>query len=203
MAYSCVCMCMWCGMCVAAAETAGTFASAVRKSDDKCDAALQRVCGTVNYDAVPPGTPPGMFPMPSDCSKCAGAHQQPLRAAGCTDVQIRTWCADPFAGSFLLNGILNEVPQGSNRAWVTALNTWFGNTTQKWTRCCGGGPVAATKWFNRNLTCNTADAFHALCDAHNQTLIVLHNAGGDFFGRTNPGNFTFGGFVRSYPAWLC
>jgi hypothetical protein len=42
------------------------------------------------------------------------------------------------------------------------------------------------------------------CDGHTPTLTVAHNAGGPCHNAagpcgTNPGNFTFGGFVRSSP----
>ena len=59
--------------------------------------------------------------------------------------------------------------------------------------------------------CDTAAKFHAACDAHTPTLTVAHNAGGtsepswlnDGVSQTNPGNFTFGGFVRTPSCRAC
>ena len=47
--------------------------------------------------------------------------------------------------------------------------------------------------------CDNGTKFHAGCDAHTPTLTVVHNADGTYLGKTNPGNFTFGGFVRTPP----
>ena len=56
------------------------------------------------------------------------------------------------------------------------------DTSQEWSLCC-----------STFEGCDTAAKFHAACDAHTPTLTVAHNAGD---GGSNPGNFTFGGFVR-------
>ena len=83
--------------------------------------------------------------------------------------------------------------------WGGTLNGWAGKGEgQEWSLCCStfGG-------------CDTAAKFHAACDAHTPTLTVAHNAGGTQTGdhcdggynkdcKTNPGNFTFGGFVRAF-----
>eukprot|EP01045_Picozoa_sp_COSAG04_P025370 COSAG04_NODE_3319_length_2939_cov_23.714085_1_plen_716_part_00 len=76
--------------------------------------------------------------------------------------------------------------------WGTTLNGWvteeWGNElsgwthAQHWRRCC-----------STFEGCDTGAKFHAACDSHNTTLTVAHNAGD---GGSNPGNFTFGGFVR-------
>ena len=83
--------------------------------------------------------------------------------------------------------------------WGGKLNGWAGKGEgQEWSLCC-----------STFEGCDTAAKFHAACDAHTPTLTVAHNAGGtsdcpswqyDCTGYgSNPGNFTFGGFVRSSP----
>ena len=59
-----------------------------------------------------------------------------------------------------------------------------GMEAQGWSLCC-----------STFEGCDTTAKFHAACDAHAPTLTVAHNAGSD--DGSNPGNFTFGGFVRS------
>ena len=67
--------------------------------------------------------------------------------------------------------------------WVTEGNRSAAfHEDQEWALCC-----------STFEGCDTAAKFHAGCDAHNTTLTVAHNAGD---GGSNPGNFTFGGFVR-------
>ena len=66
--------------------------------------------------------------------------------------------------------------------WSGQLNAWAGMEGQEWSLCC-----------STFEGCDTAAKFHAACDAHTPTLTVAHNAGD---GGSNPGNFTFGGFVR-------
>ena len=80
--------------------------------------------------------------------------------------------------------------------WGGQLNIWAGMEGQEWALCC-----------STFQGCDTGAKFHAACDAHTPTLTVAHNAGcpsncTDSQGNpvaTNPGNFTFGGFVRSPP----
>ena len=68
--------------------------------------------------------------------------------------------------------------------WGGTLNGWAGKGEwQEWALCC-----------STFEGCDTGAKFHAGCDAHTPTLTVAHNAGN---GGSNPGNFTFGGFVRS------
>ena len=72
--------------------------------------------------------------------------------------------------------------------WGETLNDWAGGrqpngTDQRWELCC-----------STFLGCDDASAFHDACDAHSFTLTVARNAGDN---RSNPGNFTFGGFVRA------
>ena len=68
--------------------------------------------------------------------------------------------------------------------WGGTLNGWAGKGEgQEWSLCC-----------STFEGCDTAAKFHAGCDAHTPTLTVAHNAGN---GGSNPGNFTFGGFVRT------
>ena len=67
--------------------------------------------------------------------------------------------------------------------WGSALSNW--TNAQHWRLCC-----------STFEGCDTAAKYHAGCDAHAPTLTVAHNAGN---GGSNPGNFTFGGFVRSPP----
>ncbi len=70
--------------------------------------------------------------------------------------------------------------------WGVTLNGWAGkDASQEWALCC-----------STFEGCDTAAKFHAACDAHTPTLTVARNAGN---GRSNPGNFTFGGFVRPPP----
>jgi len=112
------------------------------------------------------------------CAECAGTHQQALKAAGCGNDAIAAWCAGvaPFRGSKLL----------TDEEWGGQLNTWAGMEGQVWALCC-----------STFEGCDTAAKFHAACDAHTPTLTVAHNAGGtNQFHHVNPGNFTFGGFVR-------
>ena len=71
------------------------------------------------------------------------------------------------------------------------LNGWAGmGDSQVWSLCC-----------STFEGCDTAAKFHAACDAHTSTLTVAHNAGGTRpdGSHPSPGNFTFGGFVRSPP----
>ena len=72
--------------------------------------------------------------------------------------------------------------------WAWQLNAWAGKLDREWSLCC-----------STFEGCDTAAKFHAACDAHTPTLTVAHNAGD---GGSNPGNFTFGGFVRSPPPRL-
>ena len=73
--------------------------------------------------------------------------------------------------------------------WGETLNTWASRKGQEWGLCC-----------STFEGCDTAAKFHAACDGRAPTLTVAHNAGGTwtFNGKafTNPGDFTFGGFVR-------
>ena len=75
--------------------------------------------------------------------------------------------------------------------WGGQLSVWAGTEGQEWALCC-----------STFEGCDTAAKFHAACDAHTPTLTVAHNAGGTtpsglpHEGEINPGNFTFGGFVR-------
>ena len=68
--------------------------------------------------------------------------------------------------------------------WGSALRGWSG--ASHWRLC----------YSTFDDPSPTAAAFHQACDAHETTLTVAHNAGN---GGSNPGNFTFGGFVRSPP----
>ena len=79
-------------------------------------------------------------------------------------------------------------------AWGATLNAWADKKGQGWSLCC-----------STFEGCDTAAKFHKRCDAHAPTLTVAHNAGGTSTdkhnkGEVNPGNFTFGGFVRIPPA---
>ena len=76
------------------------------------------------------------------------------------------------------------------------MNGWAGKGEgQEWSLCC-----------STFEGCDTPAKFHAGCDTHTPTLTVAHNAGGtqehpdcdsgDKDCKHNPGNFTFGGFVR-------
>ena len=76
--------------------------------------------------------------------------------------------------------------------WGEQLNTWAGVEGQEWALCC-----------STFEGCNTAAKFHAACDDHAPTLTVAHNAGGNNGGEVNPGNFTFGGFVRTPSSPAC
>ena len=69
--------------------------------------------------------------------------------------------------------------------WDAALSGWIDDEGREWALCC-----------STFEGCDTAAKFHAACDDRTPTLTVAHNAGN---GGSNPGNFTFGGFVRSSP----
>ena len=67
------------------------------------------------------------------------------------------------------------------------LHPWADMTGREWVLCC-----------STFEGCDTAAKFHAACDEHTITLTVARNAGcseQDCPGYSNPGNFTFGGFV--------
>jgi len=143
---------------------------------DSCVAALAKACGTKRSDVFA-------------CAECAGAHQHALQAAGCGNDAIAAWCAGAapspappqqlaaFRGSRLI----------TDTAWGRQLNTWAGMEGREWSLCC-----------STFEGCDTGAKFHAACDAHTPTLTVAHNTGGtNDKGEKNPGNFTFGGFVRS------
>eukprot|EP01045_Picozoa_sp_COSAG04_P003205 COSAG04_NODE_129_length_24418_cov_207.438217_8_plen_726_part_00 len=66
--------------------------------------------------------------------------------------------------------------------WASTLSNWTGRLDREWSLCC-----------STFEGCDTAAKFHAACDAHTPTLTVARNSGD---GEVNPGNFTFGGFVR-------
>ena len=66
--------------------------------------------------------------------------------------------------------------------WGNQLNAWADMEGREWSLCC-----------STFEGCDNATKFHAGCDAHTPTLTVARNAGD---GGSNPGNFTFGGFVR-------
>ena len=79
--------------------------------------------------------------------------------------------------------------------WGGTLNGWVDEGEgQEWALCC-----------STFEGCDAAAKFHEGCDAHNTTLTVVHNAGCLVAGSacdpensgSNPGNFTFGGFVRT------
>eukprot|EP01045_Picozoa_sp_COSAG04_P018755 COSAG04_NODE_1760_length_5665_cov_4.392203_2_plen_786_part_00 len=82
--------------------------------------------------------------------------------------------------------------------WGKELHSWSNSSVSSvWAKCC-----------STLEDCDTAAKFHAACDAHAPTLTVARNTGGtvakcDFqdvgCDKTNPGNFTFGGFVRATP----
>ena len=63
------------------------------------------------------------------------------------------------------------------------LVAWVGKKSQVWSLCC-----------STFQGCDTAAKFHTNCD-NKSTLTVAHNAGN---AGSNPGNFTFGGFVRTF-----
>ncbi len=69
--------------------------------------------------------------------------------------------------------------------WGGQLNVWAVTEGQEWSLCC-----------STFEGCDTGAKFQQLCGAHSRTLTVVHNSGGTALGATNPGNFTFGGFVR-------
>ena len=72
--------------------------------------------------------------------------------------------------------------------WGGQLSAWAGKGEgQEWSLCC-----------STSEGCDTAAKFHAGCDAHKPTLTVAHNAGDTHYGEVNPGNYTFGGFVRTF-----
>ena len=70
--------------------------------------------------------------------------------------------------------------------WGEVLNGWTNSTvaTDEWMMCYSSLTDDAT----------TPAAFHSQCDPYNATVSVMHNAGGEHNGKTNPGNYTFGGF---------
>ena len=164
-----------------------------------CDAALDRACAAEKSPVFL-------------CAECAGKNQHALKAAGCSNDAIANWCAGvapppaPCPGGFCgatcdrtgpgsRHGCAAVSPQfpGSRlitAAWGAMLNAWADKKGQVWSLCC-----------STFEGCDTAAKFHAGCDSHNTTLTVAHNAGGtDKYGKSsNPGNFTFGGFVRSPP----
>ena len=143
-----------------------------------CEMALQGACGALRGAAF-------------DCTMCAGRSQQLLRHASCTNTDIQSWCSDaPPAppppspargGGFPRSRLLTS-------AWGRKLNSWAGRTSEaEWSLCC-----------STFEGCDTAAKFHAGCDAHKPTLTVAHNAGDTHYGEVNPGNYTFGGFVRTF-----
>ena len=148
---------------------------------DSCVAALAKACGTKRSDVFA-------------CAECAGAHQHALQAAGCGNDAIAAWCAGAapspappqlaaFPGSKLL----------TDAAWGRQLNGWANMTGREWSLCC-----------STFEGCDTGAKFHAACDAHTPTLTVAHNTGGtNDKGEKNPGNFTFGGFVRTPSSPAC
>ena len=148
-----------------------------RARTSSCDAALAEACGAKKSDVFA-------------CAECAGTHQHALKAAGCANDAIAAWCAGAapspappqqlaaFRGSRLI----------TDTAWGRQLNTWAGMEGREWSLCC-----------STFEGCDTGAKFHAACDAHTPTLTVAHNTGGtNDKGEKNPGNFTFGGFVRSH-----
>ena len=140
----------------------------------KCDAALESACGTARGSLA-------------DCLICGGVHASTVRGAGCSNDDIHQWCDTGSSGvAFPVSKLITDA------AWGRQLNTWAGMEGREWALCC-----------STFEGCDTAAKFHAACDAHAPTLTVAHNIGGTYHnpltGRdeTNPGNFTFGGFVRS------
>jgi hypothetical protein len=71
--------------------------------------------------------------------------------------------------------------------WGEELTGWVDSSVAKaeWTLCFSSFTDDAT----------TPAVFHSQCDPYNATLSVARNAGGGNGGDTNPGNYTFGGFV--------
>eukprot|EP01045_Picozoa_sp_COSAG04_P003448 COSAG04_NODE_140_length_23600_cov_1779.264414_16_plen_262_part_00 len=139
----------------------------------KCDAALASACGSERGSLV-------------DCLVCGGVHASTVRGAGCSNDDIHQWCA---TGSTVVAFPVSRLI--TDAAWGRQLNGWAGTTGREWALCC-----------STFEGCDTAAKFHAACDAHTPTLTVAHNAGGTqpwSGGKSNPGNFTFGGFVRSPP----
>ena len=110
------------------------------------------------------------------CEVECGAHGHcDGGACACDAGYAGSRCQLRFPGSRLLT-----------EAWDLQLNSWAAKGEgQAWSLCC-----------STFEGCDTAAQFHAGCDAHNTTLTVAHNAGN---GGSNPGNFTFGGFVRGPP----
>ena len=164
--------------------------------DRSCDAALESACAAEKSPVFL-------------CAECAGKNQHALKAAGCSNDAIANWCAGvapppaPCPGGFCgatcdrtgpgsRHGCAAVSPQfpGSRlvtATWGATLNAWADKKGQVWSLCC-----------STFEGCDTAAKFHAGCDAHKPTLTVAHNAGDSHYGEVNPGNYTFGGFVRTF-----
>ena len=109
----------------------------------------------------------------------------------------RTCACEPGLGPAAWNSTTREplcsrsVFRGSRLLttdWGAALSGMAGMAGQEWALCC-----------STFEGCDNGTKFHAACDGHTPTLTVVHNGGGTYLGKTNPGNFTFGGFVRTPP----
>ena len=133
---------------------------------DRCAAALEAACGADRGDAF-------------KCAQCSGIHQKQLQAAGCDDKAIAAWCAGAAPSFFPGSRI---VP---NATWAGTLDDWMPPKAKgkRWAQCFSSFTDSAT----------TPSTFHAQCDQHNTTLIMVINSLG----------FTFGGYVRPPPNSFC
>lgn len=166
--------------------------SANAASAPGCSAALEAACAAQRSDVF-------------KCAECAGRNERALHLAGCDNDAISAWCAGlpppaptAFPGSRLITA-----------EWGTQLNEWAGKLAgQEWELC----------YTSFTMDKSTPTVFHTSCDRFDHTLSVAHNAGGracdgthlgfktcqtdsDCRGKrcnTNLGNYTFGGFVRSF-----
>ena len=136
-----------------------------------------------------PGFGPESIDDPSEYQQADGMRQtlgEPLcaRHMVCTAEQLRYAVAqheEAACGGLHFPGSRLLTPE-----WGEMLTGWTNSSvaTDEWTLCFSSFADDAT----------TPAVFHAQCDPYNATLSVAHNAGGEYNGKTNAGNYTFGGF---------
>ena len=131
------------------------------------------------------GGPPGKNSVCWQGRTFSGSRADPICGSqggwGKTDLEVWRLATldDPFPDSRII----------LDRDWAAAINLRIGTPEQEWELCY------STYTDPRGATTGTK-AFHKQCDQFFPTVTVVHNSGGTYKGHTNPGNFTFGGFVR-------
>ncbi len=98
-----------------------------------------------------------------------------------------------FSTASATSGTAANFPNSSllNTTQMAQLNTWFGNSSQKWTQC-----------YKRSTHGANSNTFHSLCDNRGPTLSVVRATTGYIFGGYATSSWGGGGYIHSSGNWL-